>query len=99
MITLADIGHDTITLQTRLLTAFRALGDAGHAHGLDEIVDGAGGDALDVGHLDDGGEGLLGGAAWLKNGWKVRAFSELWGLEIDASGPRLPGTVAHAGIA
>ena len=39
-----------------------ALGDALHAHGPDQGIHRTGGDALDVGFLDDGGQGLLGGA-------------------------------------
>jgi len=39
-----------------------ALRDAGSAHGLAEVVDGAGGDAVVVGFLDRRGERLLGGA-------------------------------------
>lgn len=34
-----------------------------HAHGLDQVVDRAGRDPLDVGLLDDGGQRLLGHAA------------------------------------
>src|SRR5262245_54276692 len=32
---------------------YLALGDASHAHGPDEIIDRSGGDALDIGLLDD----------------------------------------------
>src|SRR3954452_9976219 len=36
-----------------------ALGDAGGAHRADQVIDRAGGDAMDVGLLDDRGQGLL----------------------------------------
>jgi hypothetical protein len=39
-----------------------ALGDAAHAHGLDQIVHGVGPDPLDVGFLNDADQRLLGGA-------------------------------------
>ena len=73
--------------------AFR---DAGHAHGLDEVVDRARRDALHIGLLDDGSERLLGGAPRLQEGWKVRALPELRDGELDRPGARLPGALAIA---
>src|SRR3546814_7249098 len=45
-----------------------ALADAIQAHGAHQIVDRAGGDALDVGFLDDRGQRLLGQAPGLQEG-------------------------------
>ena len=73
-----------------------ALRDAGAAHGLDEVVDGAGRDAVDVGLLDDRGERLLGGAARLQEARKVRALPQLRDRQIDLAGPGLPRPLAIA---
>ena len=51
-----------------------ALGDAAHAHGLDQIVDRARRDALDIGFLDDGGKRLLGHAARFQEAREVGAL-------------------------
>jgi hypothetical protein len=53
-----------------------SLGDATHAHRLDEIVDGTCRNVLDIG-LDHGGQRLLGHAARLEEAWKVGAFAQL----------------------
>ena len=50
-----------------------ALGDAGHPQRLDQVVHRAGGDALDVGFLDDGGQRFLGGAPGLQEFREVGA--------------------------
>src|ERR1700694_280714 len=55
-----------------------ALGDAGHAHRLDQLVDRARGDALDVGFLDHRGERLLRHPAWLQEAWEVAALAQFW---------------------
>ncbi len=73
-----------------------ALGDAAHAHGLDQIVDRAGRDALDVGFLDHRGERLLGHAARLQEAREVAALPELRDAQLDGAGPRLPVAVAIA---
>ena len=61
-----------------------ALGDAAHAHGLDQVVDRARRDALDVGLLDDGGERLLGHAARFQEAREVGALPELRDAQLDA---------------
>ncbi len=73
-----------------------ALGDAGHAHRLDQLIDRAGRDALDVGFLDDGGERLLGHAPRLEEAREVAASPELGDPELDGAGPGLPVPIAVA---
>ena len=73
-----------------------ALRDAGHAHGLDQIIDRAGGDALNVGFLDHRGECLLGHAPRFEEVWKVAASSKLRNPEFDLAGPSLPVSIAIA---
>src|SRR5690606_34363638 len=67
-----------------------ALGDPAHAHGLDQLVHRAGRDALDVGFLDDGGEGLLARAARFEEPGEVAALAQLRDLQLDRAGARLP---------
>jgi hypothetical protein len=73
-----------------------ALGDAGHAHRLDQIIDRAGRHALHVSLLDDGGERLLGHAPRLQKAREVAALAELWDAQLDRAGARLPHPVAVA---
>ncbi|MDF2974575.1 MAG: hypothetical protein K0R61_5025, partial [Microvirga sp.] len=47
-----------------------------HAERLDEVVDRARRDALDVGLLHDGGERLLGRAPWLQEAREVRTLPQ-----------------------
>ena len=54
-----------------------ALGDAGHAHRLDQIVDGSRRDAVHVGFLDHRDHGLVGGAARLEKRREIRALAKL----------------------
>jgi hypothetical protein len=54
-----------------------ALRDAAHAERLDEVVDRARRDALDVGLLDDGGQRLLRQPPRLQEAGEVRALPEL----------------------
>jgi hypothetical protein len=65
-----------------------ALGDAGAAHRLDQVIDGACGDALDVGFLDNGCQRFLGRPARFKERWEVGSLAQLRDVEIDP-----PGTV------
>jgi hypothetical protein len=67
-----------------------ALGDAGHAHGLDQLVDRARRDALDVGLLDDGGESLLRQASGLEEAREAGALPELGDAKLDRAGTGLP---------
>ena len=73
-----------------------APGDAGPAHRLDEVVDRAGRDALDVGLLDHRGQRLLGHPPRLEKARKVRALAQLGDAQLDRAGPRLPVPVAIA---
>jgi hypothetical protein len=54
-----------------------ALGDAGEAHGLHEIVDAVGRVAADPSLLDDGDQRFLAGLARLEEGREVRALAQL----------------------
>ena len=67
-----------------------ALGDAAHAHRLDQIVDRAGRDALDVGFLDHRGQRLLGHPPRLQEAGKVAALPQLGDAQLDRAGARLP---------
>ena len=73
-----------------------ALGDAGRAHGLDEVVHGPGRDPVDVGLLDHGRERLLGRAARLEEGREVGALAQLGDGEVDPACSRVPGALAIA---
>src|SRR4051794_33002056 len=73
--------------------AHLALRDTTHAERLDEVVDGAGRDALDVGLLHDGGERLLGEPSRLQEAREVRdqtreRSSERTKRRFSASGRR-----------
>src|SRR3954464_13967237 len=73
-----------------------AFGDAGRAHGFDEVVHRTGRDPMDIGLLDHGRERLLGRAARLQEGREVRAFAQLGDSEIDPACSRVPGPFAIA---
>ena len=73
-----------------------ALGDPAHPHRLHQLVDRAGGDALDVGLLDHRGERLLGRPTRLEEPGEVAALSELRDLQVDRAGAGLPEPVAVA---
>src|SRR5512133_1111693 len=73
-----------------------ALGNAAHAERLDQVVDRAHRDALDVGLLDHGSERLLGYPARLEEAREVGALPQLRDAPFHRSGPRLPATVAVA---
>ncbi len=70
--------------------AHLALGDAGHAHGLDQIIDRAGRDALDVGLLDHCRKRLLGHAPGLEEAREVAAVAQLGDAQLDRAGSGLP---------
>ena len=67
-----------------------ALGDAAHPHGLDQLIDRAGRDTLDVGLLNNRGERLLGHPPRLEEAWKVGALAQLGDAQLDRTGPGLP---------
>ena len=73
-----------------------ALGDAAHAHGLDQVIDRAGRDALDVGLLDHRGQRLLGHPPRLQEAGEVAALAQLGDAQLDRAGPGLPVAVAVA---
>jgi hypothetical protein len=73
-----------------------ALADALHPERLDQLVDRAGGDALDVGLLDHGRQRLLGQPARLEETRKVAAFAQLWDTQLDRASPCMPVPVAIA---
>ena len=73
-----------------------ALGDAGHAHGLDQIIDRAGRDALDVGLLDHRRERLLGHPPRLQKAGEVAALAQLRDAQLDRAGTGLPVAIAVA---
>jgi hypothetical protein len=73
-----------------------ALGNAGHAHGLDQIVHRAGRDALDVGFLDHRRQRLLRHPARLQKAGKIAAFAQLRDTQLHSPGPGLPVALAVA---
>src|SRR3954451_22525181 len=73
-----------------------ALGDAGRAHGLDEIVNGPCRDPMNVGLLDHGRKRLLGRAARLEESRGIGALAQLGDGEVDPACPRVPGTIPKA---
>src|SRR5713226_3312930 len=73
-----------------------ALADAVQAHRLDQVIDRARRDALDVGFLDDRGQRLLGEAAGLEKGREVAAPAQLRDAQLDGAGTGLPVAVAVA---
>ncbi len=73
-----------------------ALADPLHAHRLDQVIDGAGGDALDVGLLDDSRQGLLRHATRLEEGRKVAAAAQLGNAQLDGACPGFPISLAVA---
>ena len=75
-------------------TADLALGDAGHAHGLNQFVDRAGRDALDIGFLDHRRQRLFGHPARLEKPGEVAPLAQLWDAQFDRPGTGLPIAVA-----
>src|SRR3954471_21678369 len=76
--------------------AHLALRDTTRAERLDEVVDGAGRDARDVGLLHDGGERLLGEPSRLQEAGEVRALAQLRNAQLDRAGAGLPGALPVA---
>src|SRR5690606_37238639 len=73
-----------------------ALADPGHTHRLDEFVDRAGRDAVDIGLLNHRRKGLLAGPPRLEEPREVAAFAQLRDPELDGPGPGLPEPLAVA---
>jgi hypothetical protein len=76
--------------------AHLTLRDAGHAESLDQLVDAAGRDALDVGLLNYRRQRLLGDPARLQETREVAALPELGDVQLDRPGAGLPDPVAIA---
>jgi hypothetical protein len=81
-----------------LLTQTRdlALRHARAAHGLHQVIDRPGRDALDVGLLDHRRQRLLGHPARLQETGKVAALAQLRNAQLYRTGPGLPVPVAVA---
>ena len=73
-----------------------ALGDAGQAHGLHEVVDPSGGDAADPGLLDHRDQGLLAHLARLQERREVGPLPQLRHPQGQRAEPRVEGTVTVA---
>ena len=73
-----------------------ALGDAVHAHGLNQLIDRAGRDALDVGLLHHRRDGLLRHPARLEKAREVAALAQLRDAQFHRSGAGFPVAVAVA---
>jgi hypothetical protein len=73
-----------------------ALGDAAHAHGLDQVIHRTGRDPLDVGFLDHRGQRLLGQTPGLQKEREVAPLAKLGDAQLHRAGPRLPVPVAVA---
>ena len=73
-----------------------ALGDAGHAHGLHQVVDRAGRHPLDIGLLDHRSQRLLGHPPRLQEAREVAPLPQLRDLQLHRAGAGLPGPVAVA---
>src|SRR5436190_22101594 len=67
-----------------------AFGHAAGAHGLDQVVDRAGRDALDIGLLYHRGERLLRHPARLEETREIRSLPQLRDAQFYTAGPRLP---------
>jgi hypothetical protein len=65
-------------------------------HGLDQIVDGPGGHAVDVGFLDDGGQGFFGGPPRLEEGGEVASLAQPGDFQIDPARASVPAALAIA---
>jgi hypothetical protein len=67
-----------------------ALGNPAHPHCLHQIIDRAGGDALDVGFLDDRGQCLLAHPARLEETREVTALADFRDAQFNRSGAGVP---------
>jgi hypothetical protein len=74
------------------------LGQAGDAHGLGDVLDPPGGDALHIALGHDRGQGPLGPPAWLQERGQVAALPDPRDLQVDRADPGVPvpGPVAVA---
>jgi hypothetical protein len=74
--------------------AHLALGDAVHPQRLDQIIDRACRDALDIGFLDHRRQRLLGHATRLQKARKIAALAQAGDAQLDGPGPGLPIALA-----
>src|SRR5215218_4352563 len=88
--------RETWLPRVRLRLPEGMLGDAGAAHGLDQVVDRTGRDPVHVSLLNDRGQSLLRGATWLQEGREVRSFAQLRDGQLDPADAGLPATLAVA---
>ncbi len=90
--------EEGLHLAVDLLAQARDLapGNPAHAHGLDQVVDRARRDALDICLLDHRRQRLLGHPAGLQEAREVGALPQLRNAQLDAACPRLPVAVAIA---
>lgn len=73
-----------------------ALREILHAHGLDEVLDLAGTDAVHVGLLDDTHERLLRPAPGLEEAREVGALPQLRDRQLERAHPRVPASASGA---
>jgi hypothetical protein len=73
-----------------------ALGDAVQPHGLNQFVDRAGRDALDVGLLHNRGDSLFRHPARLEEVREIATLAQLGNAQLHPAGARLPVAVSIA---
>src|SRR5947209_10590238 len=71
-----------------------ALGDPGHPHRLDQLIDGSRRDTLNVRFLDHRRQRLLGGPTRFEECRKVCTATQLWDPQVDRADARLPQPIA-----
>lgn len=75
--------HAHFVVEIRANSGYFGLGDAGvRAEGLDQIIDLAGGDAMEVSLHNDGEQGLVNASATLEQGGEERPLTELGDLQM-----------------
>src|SRR3546814_6362650 len=72
------------------------LGDAGHAHGLDEFIDPPGADPADPRFLDHRNQRFLDHLAGLKEARKIGPSTQLGDFQVQRAYPGIQRTVAIA---
>ena len=82
--------HAHLLVQSATQPGDGVLADPGDAELLDESVDLARGDAVDVGLLHDRDQRLLGAPARLQEAREVAPAAQLRDRQLDLAGPRLP---------
>src|SRR5919112_3288946 len=87
---------EALHLLIQFLTKFRypTLGDAAHPQRLHQLIHLAGGDAMDVGFLNDRRQCSLGLPTWLQRRGEVATVSDPGHLQLHRPHPRVPGALA-----